>query len=183
MTTRSVRKFTVVAALAWVIVAGYGLISAAVDFGDSWRLPYAVFNMALFVGVVFVLAVTANATVGSPRPRVRMAGLVVVGVAGAAAMVGAWALPLWMTLLGAGLITVTVASGPDRRRAVGILAASQVIGLVVLYTGLIAEIGRSDDGDHPVPGGIAMIVTAAVVIAGLVELRRATPRLLAGDRP
>ena len=177
MDTRSIRRLTVVAGLAWVIVAGYGLLDAAVDFGDSWGVPYAVFNLALSVGVVLVLAAVQQATRGSARSRLRVAGLIVMGVGAAASFVGAWALPLWMTVLGAGLVTITFATAPGERRAVGLLAASQVAGLVVLFAGLIAEIGRQDEyGDHPVPGGIAIIVTATLVIAGLVELTRRADR-------
>jgi hypothetical protein len=178
-------RLTVVAGLAWVIVAGYGLLDSALDFGDNWEVPYAVFNVALFVGAVAVLAAVRAATRGSSRSRLRVAGLVVTGVGGAAAFVGAWALPLWMTVLGAGLLTLTFASAPGERRAVGLLAAGQVAGLVVLFAGLIAEVGRQDEyGDYPVPAGIAMMVTAALVIAGLIELSRGAGRpLLAGDRP
>ena len=178
------RRLIVTAGAAWVIVAGYGALNTVADLNDDWGVPYAVYSLALLVGVLVVLAIVEHSTRNSPRPRLRMAGMVVTGLAGAASFVAAWAVPLWMTLLGLGLATLAGAGVPGERRALGMLAGGQVVGLLVLFGGLIAEVGRQDEyGDHPVPGGIAIIVAAALVIAGLVELRRGTPRRLAGDRP
>jgi hypothetical protein len=167
------RKFTLVAGLAWLIVAGYGLLELAAEDGDDWSVSYAVFSLALVVGVALTLVAAARSTRDSARPRLRAVGLGVAGLGGAAAIVGAWALPLWMTVLGVGFATITVACEPGERRAVGLLAAAQLVGLAVLFAGLIAEVGRRDEwGDHPMAGGIALIVTAALAIAGLVELTR-----------
>lgn len=174
MTTGAMRKLIVLAGLAWLVVAGYGVFNAAVDSGDDWEVSYMVFSLALAAGVALTLALAARATQGSARPRLRAVGLGVAGLGGALAFVGAWALPVWMTVLGLGFAGIALACAPGRRRAVGLLAAAQLVGLVVLYAGLIAEIGREDSGDHPVPGGIALVLTAALVIAGLLEVRKGT---------
>ena len=102
----------------------------------------------------------------------RTAGLIVSGV-GVAATIVAWALPLWMTLLGVGLAMVASASAPRERRTVALLAAGQLIGMAALVAGIVAEVGQPDEyGDYPAAGGIALIVTAVVTIGALIELAR-----------
>lgn len=174
MDTRRVRTLTVVAGVAWLVVAGYGLRSAIVDDGDDWQLTYMVFSLALLVGAALSVAVAAWSTRNSDRRRLRMAGLVVGSVGGAAAMV-AWALPLWMTILGIGFAAIAVASGPGERRAMALLAIGQVAGLAVLFAGIAAEVGRRDEwGDYPAADGIAIVVTAAISVIALLQLTRST---------
>lgn len=173
MTKTTMRTMTLVAALAWLVVAGYGLRSGLVDEGDGWRVTYTIFNLALLVGMIIGLGLAAWATQGSVRPRLRTAGLVVCGVGFVASVVGAWALPLWMTLLSAGLLMMTIAAAPRVRRAVALLAAGQLVGMAVLFVGLILEVGRRDDyGDHPLAGGIALVVTAAITVVALFDLMK-----------
>jgi len=170
--TTRMRTLTLVAGLAWLVVAGYGLRSAIVDDGDDWELAYMVFSVALLVGVALSVTVVGWSTSQSDRRRLRMAGLVV-GAVGAAAAIIAWALPLWMTVLGVGFAMITVASGPRQRRAVALLAVGQLVGLAVMFAGIVAEVGRQDEyGDYPAAGGIALAVTATLTIIALGELTR-----------
>lgn len=172
MDTTRMRTLTLVAGLAWLVVAGYGLRSAIVDDGDDWELAYMVFSVALLVGVALSVTVVGWSTSQSDRRRLRMAGLVV-GAVGAAAAIIAWALPLWMTVLGVGFAMITVASGPRQRRAVALLAVGQLVGLAVMFAGIVAEVGRQDEyGDYPAAGGIALAVTATLTIIALGELTR-----------
>jgi len=178
MTKTTMRTMTLVAGLAWLVVAGYGLRSGMVDDGDGWRVAYTIFNMALLVGTIISLGLAAWVTRESTRPRLRTAGLVVCGVGFLASIVGAWALPLWMTLLSAGLVVLMIAAAPPERRAVALLAAGQLIGMAVLLGGLILEIGRRDDyGDYPLAGGIALAVTAAITVVALLDLTRTSEAL------
>jgi len=166
------RTLTLVAGLAWLVVAGYGLRSAIVDDGDDWELAYMVFSVALLVGVALSVTVVGWSTSQTDRRRLRMIGLVV-GAAGAAAAIVAWALPLWMTVLGVGFAMITVASGPRQRRAVALLAVGQLAGLAVMFAGIVAEVGRQDEyGDYPAAGGIALAITATLTIIALRELTR-----------
>lgn len=92
------------------------------------------------------------------------------GLGCALAVVAAWALPAWMTLLGVGFAVVAAASDPSRRRALALLAAGQLAGIAVLIAAIKAEVGQPDDyGDYPAAGGIAVIVVAAVTIIALAE--------------
>jgi hypothetical protein len=107
----------------------------------------------------------------------RIAGLIVGGLGCAFAAVGAWALPVWMTLLGSGLAMVAGAAEAGRRRVLILMAAGQLTGIAVLIAAIEAQIGRRDAyGDYPAAGGIAVLVVAAVMIAALVGLVRELER-------
>lgn len=182
MGTRAMRRLTLVAGLAWLVVAGYGVREVAVGDGDDWEVAYAVLVLALLVGTAASVSAGALATHDSVRPRLRIAGLVVSCLGCAVAIVGAWALPVWMTLLGVGFALVAAASGPSRRRALALMAAGQLIGVVVLIAGIEASVGRRDEyGDYPAAGGIAVAFVAAMAIVAVVRLRRGTDP--AGDLP
>jgi hypothetical protein len=172
MPTRSMQTSTLVAGTAWLVVAGYGLRMAIVDTDDDWQPAYLAFTVALLVGAALSLTVAAWATRQSGRPRLRMVGLAIGGVGVAASLV-AWALPLWMTISGVGLATVTLAADTGARRALALLTAGQVVGLAAMFAGIAAEIGRRDEwGNYPAAAGIAVMVTAAITIVALVDLAR-----------
>lgn len=170
---------TLVAGVAWLVAIATGVGS---DTTDDWGPWYAVFSVALGVGAALTIIAAARATRGPSRPRLRTAGLVMCGLGALIATVVAWAYPLWMTLLGAGLTMMAVASMPERRRGVSLLAAAQLVGLAVMFAGLTAEIGWRDEyGDYPLSGAIGLGVTGVLTVAGLVVLtqtieeRRAVP--------
>lgn len=166
------RTLTLVAGCAWLVVAGYG-VGSALDVGVDWEVTYMALMLAVVLGAVLsvAVAVAAEATRAAARPRLRMAGLVVGGL-GCAAGIVAWALPLWMGLLGAGFALLAASSGAERRRPLVLLAGAQLGAIVVLIAGIEAGIGRPDEyGDYPVAGALAMGVLAGVTIAGLLDLR------------
>lgn len=178
------RTMTLAAAIAWLIVGVAEIVDGFVDYGDGWALPYAVFMLALVVGAALTIAVSAQATRESPRPRLRMAGLAVSALGAVASFVGAWALPLWMTILGVGFAMLAAAAHPAQRRPLALLAAGQLVGIAVLTVGIEAQLGRVDEhGDYPLAGGIAVLLVAATAIVALLSLsfdRRAVMTTPAG---
>jgi hypothetical protein len=170
-------RLALAAGLAWLVVAGYGVRETMIDGDGGWEVAYAVFSIALLVGAVLSVASAALATGESHRPRLRIAGLVVGGLGCALAIVGAWALPVWMTLLGIGFAVVAVAAGPGPRRALAVMAAGQLVGIVVLIAAIEAQVGTRDEhGDYPAAGGIAVVFVAVMAIVALVGLVRAIGR-------
>jgi hypothetical protein len=154
-----------------------------VDEGSDWELTYTFFSLALLVGAAASVRIAMLASRRSARPRLRMVGLAVSGLGGAAALV-AWALPLWMTVLGVGFAMIAVASEPHQRRAVALLAAGQLTGLAVLFAGISAEVGRRDEwGDYPAAGGLALVVVAAITVYAVFGLakRNGRPGEMEGD--
>jgi len=101
-----------------------------------------------------------------------------VSVLGVCAWLAAWALPVWMTLFGAGFALVSVASGSVQGRLLAVLAAAQLMAMTVLIAGIEAEVGRRDEwGDYPAAGGIALAVVASITVAAIVTLTRHPDRL------
>jgi hypothetical protein len=171
MSRSAVRTMTLVAGAAWLIVASSGVIDGFVDYGDGWALPYTVFALALAVGAALSLAVGAQATQESARPRLRIAALAVCALGVVLSFIGAWALPLWMTILGAGFGLLAIAASPAQRRPLALLAAGQLAGIAVLIVGIEAQLGQVDEhGDYPLAGGIAVFVVAMTAIAALLTL-------------
>jgi hypothetical protein len=171
MSRSAVRTMTLVAGAAWLIVAGSGVIDGFVDYGDGWALPYTVFALALALGAALSLAVGAQATQESARPRLRMVALAVCALGAVLSFIGAWALPLWMAILGVGFAMLAAAAHPAQRRPLGLLAAGQLAGIAVLIVGIEAQLGRVDEyGDYPLAGGVAVFVVAVTAIAALLTL-------------
>ena len=173
MRTNVLRRASVLAGCAWLGVAGYGISRARTDSADEWSVAYAVFTVALLLGAVSTVLIAALTSRHGPRPRLRLAGLVVSGLGCAVALMAAWALPVWMTLLGAGFALAGVAAGPGRGRLLAGLAAAQLLAIPVLIAGIEAEVGHRDEwGDYPVAGGIALVVVASITVAAIVTLSR-----------
>ena len=181
MPTSTLRSLTALAALAWIVVGGYGMWEVlAEDSGDNWETPYAIFGIALLLGTL--LSVAAVWLVGrhEDRSAMRTAGFVVLALA-VVSTLAAWALPLWMTLSALGYALVAGAGAAPWRRAVGLLGLAPLLGMAALFIGIAAEVGSQDEyGDHPAAFGIGTIVTAAVTVAALVQLRR-TPLVQPAD--
>jgi MFS family permease len=177
MKANVLRRVSVLGGCAWLGVAAYGISTAMTESGDGWRVGYALFTVALLLGAASTVLIVAVASRHGNRPRLRMAGLVVSGLGCGVAAVGAWALPVWMTLLGVGFALVGVAAGSVRRRLLGVLAAAQLMAIAVLIAGIEAEVGPRDEwGDYPAAGGIALVVMASITLAAIVTLTRNADR-------
>lgn len=165
------RTMTLAAVIAWLVVGVAGIIDGFVDYGDGWAVPYTTFALALAVGAALSLAVGAQATRESARPRLRIAALAVCALGAVLSFIGAWALPLWMAILGAGFGLLAASANPAQRRPLALLGAGQLAAIAVLIVGIEAQVGRVDEyGDYPLAGGIAVLVVAATAIVALLTL-------------
>lgn len=173
MPTDAVRTLTSFAALAWIVVGGYGLWGIlAEDSGDSWQTPYLIFAIALFLGAALAVAAIWSVSRRDERSLTRAIGLGVC-VVGLLSTLVAWALPLWMTLLAIGFSVVAVSGQRPWRRSVAFLAGAQLLGMAALFVGMAAEVGRRDEyGDHPVAFGIGIVVTSGATLVALFQLAR-----------
>ncbi|MEQ1788437.1 MAG: hypothetical protein ABL966_15400, partial [Acidimicrobiales bacterium] len=146
--------------------------------GDDWQTPYLLFNAALTIAAILTLATVLHLGRDAETSRWRRIGLAVCGL-GLVSTLVAWALPLWMTLLGVGFGLVAMSVTGALRRPLALLAGAQVLGLVSLLLALRAEIGPVDEyGDHPAAFGVGLVVTAGAMIGALLladRVRSASP--------
>jgi MFS family permease len=150
----------------------------AEDTGDDWETPYALFSTALLLGTLLTVVAIWIVSRHGERSLMRMVGLGVCVLAVLSSVV-AWALPLWMTLSAVGYGLVAAAGAHPWRRAVALLSAAPVLGMVVLFLAIAAEVGRKAEyGDNPAAFGLATIVTAAATVGGLVQLGRSADALV-----
>ena len=184
MPPATIRTLCTTATLAWLAVCGYGVWEiAAQNSGENWEPSYTIFNVALLLAASSTLAAVWIASRLPRRPMMRTVGLAIC-VLGAVSAIVAWALPLWMTLLGVGFSAVALSGARiNRWRApVAYLAASQLVGMATLFVAIAAKPGRTDEyGDHPAAFGIGLAVTAAATIASLVQLGRCVDPRLANE--
>ena len=169
--SKPLRPLMVVAGAAWLMVAVSGVWSAVQDgdYGD-WVASYAVFTLSLIVAAIVSVSVVAKLTHGARRPRLRKVGLVVAGL-GCFMSIVAWALPVWMVLLGSGYALIALSLRPPMRRAIACLSAAQLAGTPALIVATEIGVGTPNDyGDYPAARAIALVITAAITILGLALL-------------
>lgn len=179
---RSTQPTALLAAASWLVVGGHGAREAAEAGG--WLASYHLFAVALAVASVFTVAAVGSSTGPPARPRLHTAGLAVAGF-GVVTTLMAWALPLWMVVLGAGVALIAAATSRRERAATIALAVAPFVGLATLIVAIEAEVGSPDEyGDYPAAIGIALVVTALGMIGSLLAFARrvhATPA--AADAP
>lgn len=159
------------AVLGWLVVGAHGLLQiASEEASDDWEGPYLLFSIALFVGSGLTAVTAWTWSRRSERELLRRVGLGACALAVLSTVV-AWALPLWMTTLAVSFALLAVASSQRARRGLAILAASQLVGMAVLFAALAAEVGPRDSyGDYPVAFGIGLVVTSAGSVIGLLHV-------------
>lgn len=173
------RSLPALASLAWLAVGGYGVWQMTVeDYGDDWQTPYHLFSAALTVAAILTVATVWNVCRDAEASRWRGIGLAVCGL-GIVSTLVAWALPLWMTLLGVGFGLVALSVPAAARRSLALLAGAQLLGMVSLLLAIQAEIGPVDEyGDHPQSFGLGLAITAGAMVGALLlgdRVRSVTP--------
>ena len=168
----ALRGRIVATVIAWLMVTASGALPRFTD-GDDWQhhFAYAVFSLSLLAAAVLTLRLVLAVTAGSPQPRLRTVGVCVTVLGIALSIPGAWVLPLWMFLFGVGYAAIAFGSPPPVGRAIAILSAGQLAGIVALIATIEIGVGTPDEyGDYPAAGAIALMTTGAWTILGLVTL-------------
>jgi hypothetical protein len=173
---RSTQLTALAAAAGWLVVGGHGAREAAEAGG--WLASYRLFAVALAVAAVLTVAAVGSSTAPPVRPRLHTAGLAIGGF-GVVTTLVAWALPLWMVVLGVGIALMAAATTRRERATTFALAIAPFIGLATLIVSIEAEVGSPDEyGDHPAAAGVALVITALGMIGALLAFARrvdATP--------
>ncbi len=172
--TRTAGTVARIAAALWVVA---GLLFGAVDIwngGGDWRFFYSTGAAALLAGSVL----TGLALLGLRRRHGGLGTPAVVGLVlfalGVVATLGAWFIPGWMGLQGAGLLLIGVAvyrDGIAPRSATILLAVGHLAGLATFVVARLAEVGWRDSwGDYPVAAILGVGVGSLLVALGLFGL-------------
>ncbi len=171
MNDKSVQRTGVVACALWLAVAGSQVWAIVQRDGDDWEFSYTALTVALALAAGLTVWFLAALTRGSARRRLRGAGLAAGALGIAAAAVGAWAIPLWMSLLGISFALMAAAAPEAIRKSIAAAAAAHLVAPAVLV--LTIALFEADDGPA---GDIVVFATTAVVVAVLASLSRTSER-------
>ncbi len=164
------------AGLGWLGVGLYGVWEiTGKEAGDGWERPYMLYSISLFVAAALTLVIGWEHTRGTDRAVLRRVGIGIGAIAVVSSLV-AWALPLWMTLIGASFVILAIAAPRPQRLILAVLAAAQIFGMALMFIALFVEVGPQNSyGDYPVAFGLGLVATAGLTMLGLAGLARADP--------
>ena len=178
MPTKGTKRIGIIAAVGaalWVlaIVTYFVLV---VVWPDDWQGWYAAFTYCILSASILTLVTMIG--IGSRMGGLGVGGwtaVVITGI-GVLATLVAWALFLWMTILGMGMLIFGLTMlRRDGMPTVGTLLASTglLVGFIVFLAASALEVGPVDEwGDYPVAGVLGVTVGLGIVAAGLVGWSR-----------
>jgi hypothetical protein len=174
-------KNTIRAGTISLVAAGLWLIAAVTYFlmilrdddqGNGWQVYYAIFSAALLAaGVLTVLTMIGVSRRSGGLGIAGMIGLVIAGL-GVASSILAWAIPMWMGLLGIGLLVfggAALNNGTAPKRSTLLASSGFIIGVITFTILNLAKVGPVDSyGDRPVAWGIGGATGMIIVALGLI---------------
>lgn len=182
--TNQAGRMALTAAGAWVVATI--LVAANTWFGENdWSTPLyiAVMGAVTVGGVLALVAMIGLSKRLGGLGVVGLVGIVLVGVGVAFGFIATWAVPVWMSIQGLGLLLIAVSAlGSTEVPRVGVLAVGSafLLGTIGFTVGNIMEIGWRDQwGDRPVAWFVGFAVGAVVLAVGLAIVGR----WLAGEEP
>jgi hypothetical protein len=182
--TNQAGRMALTAACAWVVASI--LVGAKTWFGENdWSTPLyiAVMGAVTVGGVLALVAMIGLSKRLGGLGVVGLVGIVLVGVGVAFGFIATWAVPVWMSIQGLGLLLIAVSAlGSTEVPRVGVVAVGSafLLGTIGFTVGNIMEIGWRDQwGDRPVAWFVGFAVGAVVLAVGLAIVGR----WLAGEEP
>jgi len=166
----------VATAVAWAIVPIVWGIAAALARTEPWEgTPVALYGVGSVVllgaGALTLIIFVKNRSRAS-TPVLAAIGLGVVGL-GVAASVVSWAIPLWATVYGVGMVLV---AGSGVLRRVAAIMGVAFLGSTAAFSALtVLEVGTADRyGDYPIAGAVAIALATLGPALALLSLARST---------
>jgi hypothetical protein len=158
----------------WLAAGLIYLLTRAEDSngGDNWQVYYAIFSAAILTaGVLTILAMVGVSKRSGGLGTLGMIGLGVAAL-GVAGSILAWAIPLWMSLQGAGLLLFGIAAmrnGTAPKPATMLAMLGFPVGIISFAALNAAEVGSVDSyGDHPLAWAIGAAIGMVIVAIGLI---------------
>ncbi len=170
--TKSAGAFALAASGLWLASLAIIWLGKFADDFDTWI--YLVWSASILVAGAF----TFVATLGLRQRhetfrRSGIVGLVILGV-GVVLSIISWALPLWMTVQGVGMLLVSLAILPKRvapRAASVAYGSGMLIGAILFGVLTAMKVGSPDQfGDYPLAWDIGITVGLGIVAAGLLGI-------------
>jgi hypothetical protein len=158
----------------WLIAAAVYVLMILRDDTEAngWQVFYAIFTAAvLAAGVLTVLAMIGVSRRSGGLGIPGMIGLAIAGL-GVLASIIAWAVPLWMGLLGIGLLVfggAALNNGVAPKRSTMLASSGFIIGVILWVALNASKVGAVDSyGDYPVAWAIGGATGMTIVALGLI---------------
>lgn len=170
--TKTAGAFALAASGLWLASLAIIWLGKFADDFDTWI--YLVWSASILVAGAF----TFVATLGLRQRhetfrRSGTVGLVILGF-GVVLSIISWALPLWMTVQGVGMLLVSLAILPKRvapRAASVAYGSGMLIGAILFGVLTAMKVGTPDQyGDYPLAWDIGITVGLGIVAAGLLGI-------------
>lgn len=165
-------------AAAWLMLAVAWQVSAVFDARQGWEGPATWFFFVGLMGLLLgglALAAMALHPAGPPaRPRTRIVGLALLGVALVVSFIAGWAVPVWALAYGAAMLVLASSrTGSTPAWIAGIALVAAPIALLALSA---MEVGSADVyGDYPVAWQTAWWIAGVGAALGLASWARSLP--------
>ena len=176
-TTKQAGTLALVAAASWLIGAGIVWVNLATDNGpgNDWVVGYI--GWAISVGIAGVLGLFVMVALGKRHGgfgAVGLIGLVVASLGVALGVIGTWAAPAWMGLLGIGyLITGIKMWGPGLapKAATALFTFGMLAGVAGFVIADALEVSEVDSfGDRAASSIIGIVTGQGLTALGLIGL-------------
>jgi hypothetical protein len=184
--TKSAGGFAIVSAVAWII----GLVAIAISAGlpdatgvdpdqfvaNGQTIFFIIGSMSLLAAgvLMFVAMIGLHRRHGS-LGILGIAGLGITGL-GVFTLLIAWAFPLWMTLIGSGVLLFAISLLPrdlSPRLWTAVWGAGMAIGAITWYVLRWLEVGDRDQwGNYPLAVAFALPVGVIIMAVGLAGIGR-----------
>ena len=170
--TKTAGMFALAASVLWLASLAIIWLGKFADDFDTWI--YLVWSASIVLAGTF----TFVATLGLRQRhqtfrRSGTVGLVILGV-GVVLSIISWALPLWMTVQGVGMLLVVLAILPERvapRAASVAYGSGMLIGGVLFGVLTAMKVGTPDQfGDYILAWDIGLTVGLVIVAAGMLGI-------------
>ena len=171
--TKTAGTTAMVAAGLWLLVPGGSW--AFQEAGSDWDTAvYLLWTLNLLAaGVLTFVASLGLRQRHGTLGKLASVGLVILGIGVVLSFIS-WALPVWMTIQGVGMLLVTIAIWPKGlapRMASVAYASGLLIGATLFFVLTFMKVGTPDRwGDYPVAWAISITVGVVIAAAGLIGL-------------
>jgi len=171
-------------AAAWLVVPVAWETSRLLERTRPWegspRVAYVIGAAAALTAGALMLGLVIVATAAAPRSKQMWVGIGLVGLGVVASLIAGWAIPLWATLFGVGMLLIAAAG---RVRTPGRIIGTALLASTAAFVLLSAlKVGTADSyGDYPAAWSIATWLGTLGAAVGMLVWARIGERQFAAE--